>query len=91
VKLLIRLQEGVLDNVLGIFLVLRNVPRDAEDLPVVLADELLKRSFVPSFSPLYEGYVRVYLFRRWGLDGRHRSCGAEIWKSFAQSHFGLSP
>ncbi len=71
VQLLVSLEECILRDVFGVFTVLSNMLRYAEDLALVLPDELLKCSCIPCLCTLYECYVRVDLFRRWGLDGRH--------------------
>jgi hypothetical protein len=43
----------------------------AEDLALVLPYQLLECRCIPVFRAFHERYVGVYLFRRWGLDGRH--------------------
>jgi hypothetical protein len=47
------------------------VLRHAEDLAFVLPDQLLICGCIPRLGARYERYVRVDLFRRWRLDGRH--------------------
>ena len=71
IQLLVSLEECILRDVFGVFTVLGDVLRYAKDLALVLSDELLKCCSVPVFRALYKRYVGVYLFRRWGLDGRH--------------------
>ncbi|NYF80491.1 hypothetical protein HDF17_002811 [Granulicella arctica] len=71
IELLIRLQKGILRYILCIFTILCDVLSDAEDLPVVLADKLLESRSIPLFRASDQRYIRVNLFRDWGLDGRH--------------------
>ena len=51
---LVRLQERVLDDVLGIFAVLRDVLRDPKDVPVVAADQLFKSRVVTFLRRPYQ-------------------------------------
>ena len=61
-ELLISLQECVLDNVLGVFLVLRNVLGDSKYLAVVLPDQGFERLKVPFAGSGHERDIRVYFF-----------------------------
>jgi hypothetical protein len=71
VELLVRLQEGVLHDVLSILAVLRDVLRNAKDLPVVLLYQRLEGVYIAAPGTLDERYVRMHLFgcAHW-FDGR---------------------
>ena len=71
VELLVRLQKGVLHDVLSILAVLRDVLCDTKDLPVVLLHQRLEGVYIPAPGPLDERYVRMHLFgcAHW-FDGR---------------------
>jgi len=58
----------------GVFAVLRNVLRDPEDLPVVLADQRIVRRNIPAAYALYQRHVGMLLVLscNW-LDGCHGS------------------
>src|SRR6185312_2909114 len=71
IQLLVSLEESVLCNVFGIFTVLSNVLRYAEDLALVLPDQLLESGRVPLFRALNKSYVGVNFLRCWGLDDGH--------------------
>ncbi len=75
IELLVRLQERVLHDVFSVFAVLRDVLRNPEDLPVVLADELVVRRDIAGADPFNKGYVGMRLvfvlqsigWSTWGL------------------------
>jgi hypothetical protein len=76
-QLLVSLEECILRDVFGVFTVLSNMLRYAEDLALVLPDELLESSRIPLFRARYERYVGVDLFRSWRLDGGHVQKGSK--------------
>jgi len=69
IELLIGFEKRILHYVFGVFAVLRNVLRNPEELPLVLADQRVIGREIPGANPLYEGDIGV-LFANW-LDGRH--------------------
>ena len=74
IELFVRLEERVLHHVFGIFAVLRDVLRNPEDLPLILADQRIVSRDITSAYPLDQGYVGVLLvFSCNRLDGRHGS------------------
>src|SRR6185437_16753326 len=64
-QLFIRLQEGVLRNVLGVFAVLGDVLRHPENLPLILTYQLLEGRRVPFFRAVNQRNVRVYFNGLW--------------------------
>ena len=67
VQLLVRLEEGILRDVFRVLAVLGNVLRYPENLPLVLANQLLKRRGVPLFGALNQRNVGVDLVGRLGI------------------------
>lgn len=61
VEFLVCLEKCVLDYIFGVFAVLRDVLSDAEDLPVILLDQLLKCVDIAFFRKVDERDVRVNL------------------------------
>ncbi len=80
-ELFVRLQEGVLHDVLGILAILRDVLGDAKELALVLADQQIVGRDISAAHPFDQGYVWMRLeFSCNRLDGRH---GGWLRKSFA--------
>src|SRR5580692_2605683 len=71
VKLFVGLEERVLHHVFSVFAILRNVLRNAKNLAIVLADELVISRQIPAANPFDQGYVGMLLVLCYGLDGRH--------------------
>jgi hypothetical protein len=70
VELFVRLQESVLHHVFGVFAVLRNVLRNPEDLPLVLADKRVIRGHIAGADLGYQGHIGMLLvLTRYWLDG----------------------
>jgi hypothetical protein len=62
IELLIRLQERILHYVFGVFAVLRNVLRNPEDLPLVLAHQRVVRRHIAGADLCYQRHVGMLLF-----------------------------
>ena len=74
VDLFVRLEERILHDIFSVFTVLRDMLRNPEDLPVVLADQRIVGRNIAAAHPVDQGYVGMrFEFSCNRLDGRHES------------------
>jgi hypothetical protein len=70
-QILVRLEESVLNHVLSVFAILRDVLSDSEHVPVVAPDQLLERADVAATSSINQYCLCVSGVAYFGFDGFH--------------------